>query len=52
MRPAKDALQAHGRQISAPCGLDAVRPDQAWSMDYQIDWSKVVISMIKVDGGA
>jgi predicted RNase H-like HicB family nuclease len=38
-----------GQLIPAARDLEGVRADTSWATENQIDWSKVVISMIKLD---
>lgn len=38
-----------GQPIPAARDLEAVRADMSWANGSQIDWSRVVISMIKLD---
>ena len=42
-------MRENGDHVSAPRDLEAIRADATWSEEFQIDWSKVVISIIKVE---
>jgi predicted RNase H-like HicB family nuclease len=45
-----ETMRAHGMEIPPPRGLEAIQADAEWADGRGLDWSKVVISVIEVDG--
>lgn len=42
-----ETMRFDGRELPIARSLEAIRADEAWAGEFQIDWSKVVISMIR-----
>ena len=42
-----ETMRFDGREIPTARDLEAIRADEAWIREFQIDWTKVVITMIR-----
>jgi predicted RNase H-like HicB family nuclease len=42
-----ETMRFDGREIPNARSLEAIRADEAWAREFHIDWTKVVISMIR-----
>ncbi|HKP24289.1 MAG TPA: type II toxin-antitoxin system HicB family antitoxin [Dongiaceae bacterium] len=42
-----ETLRFDGREMPIARSLEAIRADEVWAREFQIDWTKVVISMIR-----
>jgi predicted RNase H-like HicB family nuclease len=42
-----ETMQFDGRELPVARNLEAIRADEAWSRGFQIDWTKVMVVMIR-----
>ena len=42
-----ETMRIDGKAMPVARSLEAVRADEAWVKEFQIDWTKVVVSMIR-----
>jgi predicted RNase H-like HicB family nuclease len=45
-----ETMRFEGREIPPARDLQAIRGDDAWMREHQIDWSSVVVSMLRPHG--
>src|SRR4030095_3746741 len=42
-----ETMRFDGREIPSARSLEAIRADAAWAREFQVDWTKAVVSMIR-----
>jgi predicted RNase H-like HicB family nuclease len=42
-----ETMRFDGREIPSARSLEAIRADVAWAREFQVDWTKAVVSMIR-----